>query len=281
MAAKKFAKYALTFGVGAFSGQFLALAAFKDEFGALKDIISPPTFANLEIKTPPNPRKFEWGPVTSWDYNWDKRDVVGTEQVPAEVKSTRHLILIRHGQYNLKGKSDEERYLTDLGREQALLTGKRLAELNLPWTYLVSSNMTRAQQTAGLIQQSLPEDLEILDNDSILAEGAPYPPEPPSPRWSPEERYQTDGARIEAAFRKYFHRADPEQKEDSYEVIVCHANVIRYFVCRALQLPPEAWLRISLKHASMTFVSIRPNGKVSVRGLGDAGHFPPEKLTTT
>ena len=35
--------------------------------------------------------------------------------------------------------------------------------------------------------------------------------------------------------RKYFRRADSTQKEDSYEVIVCHANVIRYFVCRAIQ----------------------------------------------
>ena len=35
--------------------------------------------------------------------------------------------------------------------------------------------------------------------------------------------------------RKYFKRADVSQKKDSYEVIVCHANVIRYFVCRAIQ----------------------------------------------
>ena len=41
-----------------------------------------------------------------------------------------------------------------------------------------------------------------------------------------------DGARIEAAFRKHFHRADVEQQEDSYEVLSCHANVIRYFVVR-------------------------------------------------
>lgn len=46
------------------------------------------------------------------------------------------------------------------------------------------------------------------------------------------QQYHEDGARIEAAFRRYIHRADPKQKEDSYEVIVCHANVIRYFVCR-------------------------------------------------
>ena len=47
-----------------------------------------------------------------------------------------------------------------------------------------------------------------------------------------ELQFLTDGVRIEAAFRKYFHRAPPQQETDSYEVIVCHANVIRYFVCR-------------------------------------------------
>ena len=72
-----------------------------------------------------------------------------------------------------------------------------------------------------------------------------------------------------------------DQEKDSYEVIVCHANVIRYFICRALQLPPEAWLRFSLKHASITWVTIRPDGKISVRGVGDAGHFTPDKLTTS
>lgn len=55
----------------------------------------------------------------------------------------------------------------------------------------------------------------------------------------PEFYFFEDGSRIEAAFRKYFHRADPEQLEDSYDIIVCHANVIRYFLCRALQFPPE------------------------------------------
>jgi hypothetical protein len=53
------------------------------------------------------------------------------------------------------------------------------------------------------------------------------------------QAFHEDGARIEAAFRKYIHRADVEQKNDSVEIIVCHANVIRYFVCRALQLPAE------------------------------------------
>ena len=79
---------------------------------------------------------------------------------------------------------------------------------------------------------------------------------------------------------QYFHRAEPSQSEDSYEIVVCHANVIRYFICRALQLPPEAWLMISLKHASLTRISINPDGKVKVTCIGEAGHLKPEMLTT-
>ena len=167
-----------------------------------------------------------------------------------------------------------------MGIKQAEATGRRLAELNLPLTSLISSTMTRAIQTADLIRASLSPDLKILKPDSLLREGGPYPPEPIN-RWSPEVRYHEDGARIEAAFRKHFHRAPPYQTEDSYEVIVCHANVIRYFFCRALQLPPEAWLRISLKNASITYITIRPDGRVGVRALGDSGHIEPSMLTTT
>lgn len=62
------------------------------------------------------------------------------------------------------------------------------------------------------------------------------------------QQYHEDGARIEAAFRRYIHRADPKQKEDSYEIIVCHANVIRYFVCRFVPpaAPPRPRLAVTL-----------------------------------
>jgi len=217
----------------------------------------------------------------TWDWNWDHRQAEDEE--PNENKNkplaTRNIILIRHGQYNLDGTKDSERYLTSLGIEQAKLTGLRLAELSLPFTHIAQSRMTRAVQTAKIISEALP-DVPLLAEDGLLNEGAPIAPEPLN-RWKPQHYFAVDGARIEAAFRKYFHRADVEQEKDSYEVIVCHANVIRYFVCRALQLPPEAWLRISLMNASTTWLVIRPNGDVHCRGLGEAGHMPPEMRTTT
>lgn len=70
-------------------------------------------------------------------------------------KVVRHLILIRHGQYNLDGKLDADRILTKLGRLQAEYTGKRLKELNLPFTTMVKSTMSRAQETGSIISESL------------------------------------------------------------------------------------------------------------------------------
>jgi serine/threonine-protein phosphatase PGAM5 len=48
---------------------------------------------------------------------------------------------------------------------------------------------------------------------------------------------------------------------------------------RTLQLPPEAWLRSSVYNASITVLEIRANGDVSLRGMGDVGHLPVEKIT--
>jgi len=48
-----------------------------------------------------------------------------------------------------------------------------------------------------------------------------------------------------------------------------------------LQFPPEAWLRLSLHHASITWISVMPSGRVILRTLGDTGHMPPEAITSS
>lgn len=55
--------------------------------------------------------------------------------------------------------------------------------------------------------------------------------------------------------------------------------IFGHFFFRALQLPPEAWLRINLHHASISWVRIRPNGRVGLLTMGNSGHLPPELLT--
>jgi len=76
-------------------------------------------------------------PYPAWDYNWDGRMTPSTSQ---EILSTveglqqsrqlgkvRHILLIRHGQYDETFKEDDKKKLTRLGRKQAELTGQRLA----------------------------------------------------------------------------------------------------------------------------------------------------------
>jgi len=243
-----------------------------------------------------------------WDYNWDKREpysivrkqasqkkrssgenVTETEESYQDLlekrkcKAIRHIFLIRHGQYNLKGSGDCEQKLTDLGLRQATQTGKRIESLGITFDSLTCSTMTRAIQTAELIQKELTiGNIKKLTKDPLLNEGVPASPEPPVTDWQHDlSDAFIDGSRIEAAFRKYFHRADPRQTTDSYEIIVCHGNVIRYFICRALQFPGEAWLRMSLKHTSITCLSILPSGRVVLRSAGDSGHLPPDMCTVS
>ena len=84
---------------------------------------------------------------------------------------------------------------------------------------------------------------------------------------------------MEAAFLAHFHRPDDEAEEDYTTVLVCHANVIRYCVLRALQLQPEAWLRTGVANASVTTMEVREDGGVSLLGFGDSGHLEPKAIT--
>ncbi|GIX72776.1 hypothetical protein CDAR_72241 [Caerostris darwini] len=232
-------------------------------------------------------------PSVKWDHNWDNRDYSSVvkpttdendqnkinEKKSKEIPTARrHIFLIRHGQYDIAARNDSDRRLTAIGKKQADLVGQRLKDLKFNYSKIIRSTMTRAKETSDHIHNYFP-NLPV-DNCDLLREGFPIQPEPPSKGWSfPDEQYIKDGSRIEAAFRKYFHRADVNQTSDSYEIIVCHANVIRYFICRLLQFPPEAWLRFQLHHCSMTWVVIVPSGRVGVYAIGDSGFLPEELLT--
>jgi len=270
------------------------------------------------------PKRQLWQPKVEyplWDADWDGLDPASTGNKDEDRRRkrqlrkegvTRHVILIRHGQYTEQEKLDENRILTPLGRQQADYTGRRLKEMieGVEGTGFTGcnvkvvrvSNMARAKETADIIASHLP-GAERAEPDPDLNEGRPAHNIPGgSASTSTIEKTNESHPRIETAFRRYFYRAqevcvpkekeisdedhadadadgnnnakDPnsgEQKEGSrheFEIIVCHANVIRYFLCRALQIPPEAWLRLCTFNCSLTYLTIRPTGTVSCRMLG-------------
>lgn len=261
-------------------------------------------------------------PYPAWDYDYDGREGTRTSKTVSAKGSTssmrhnggktRHILLIRHGQYEQGFHDDSQQVLTPLGRRQAELTGQRLARImvananlceagNTMDTYsgpcriksIHASGMARAKETAFIIALQLKGSDSracVAEPDTLLNEALPAPIIPRRPDVGSLEaqakEIDENHDRIEAAFQKYIHRADPlcaEEEEDSpeheFEVIVCHANVIRYFLLRALQLPPEAWLRFSLFNGSISYLMIQPNGCVTVRLVGDTGHIPYEETT--
>ncbi|KAH8401118.1 hypothetical protein KR009_003146 [Drosophila setifemur] len=218
--------------------------------------------------------------IGAWMHEWDrprtKLQMVSLQE--EESTARRHIILVRHGQYTQNSNGS---HLTDLGRLQAERTGQRLREMGVTWDHVVASTMTRAQETAMIILKELNFDPLKMKRCTLLPEGTPYPADPPQNRSvrSMEQAYQRDGPRIEAAFRRYFFRATPEQEHDSYLLIVGHANVIRYLILRALQLPPAAWTRLNLNHGSITWLTVWPSGYVTLGCLGDSGFMPVTELT--
>jgi serine/threonine-protein phosphatase PGAM5 len=204
-------------------------------------------------------------PYPEWDSNWDFRDDkldedanVGPFEKTRTINRHRHIILVRHGQYDESASHDDGALLTPLGRLQAEATGLRLAELlstvNPANIRLHVSNMTRAKETAAILASKLSSAVEKKSPNPLLNEGKPAHILPDNgtksePRFKPSTVFR-DGARIEAGFRDIFFRAKSHKNplgdgqgvsEDvhEYDIVVCHANVIRFMTLRALQLPPE------------------------------------------
>ncbi|KAB0400561.1 hypothetical protein E2I00_011869, partial [Balaenoptera physalus] len=135
-----------------------------------------------------------------------------------KAKATRHIFLIRHSQYHVDASLEKDRTLTPLGREQAELTGLRLASLGLKFNKIVHSSMTRAIETTDIISKHLPGECQAAPGRLLAS-------------------------------------------------------------ARALQFPPEGWLRLSLNNGSITHLVVRPDGRVALRTLGDTGFMPPDKIS--
>uniref|UniRef100_A0A915K9G0 Serine/threonine-protein phosphatase PGAM5, mitochondrial n=1 Tax=Romanomermis culicivorax TaxID=13658 RepID=A0A915K9G0_ROMCU len=110
----------------------------------------------------------------------DRKSIESLEEYTSQMeklksRAKRHIILIRHGQYETDGKTDSLRCLTELGRKQASATGERLKNLNIPYDLLITSTMRRAMETSNLILDSV---RTAHKHDEMLEEGFPYIPKP-------------------------------------------------------------------------------------------------------
>jgi len=205
-----------------------------------------------------------------WIKDWDGRN----EKRP---NVNRIIILIRHGQYFDNEENEDEKKLTSLGKEQCRLVGKQLKEYGFKYSRLISSTMIRARESAELISKEL-DDMPII-YDSLLEEGKPSHRIPGSKKKFKKEEHGEEAKRIYDAWKKYCRRAEVKSEEPEIDIIVCHCNVIRSFVCRTLQIPVESWLRFRGDNANIAILKVYKNGNTQLLKYGETGHIPPKKTT--
>jgi serine/threonine-protein phosphatase PGAM5 len=196
-----------------------------------------------------------------------------------EQKGIRTIYLIRHGEYDQTDTTDSDigKKLTPLGIAQARLLSARLKAMPVEFTSLTSSTMTRARETAMVINQDFPGP-KLLQSD-LIRECTP-------PTWRKDIMDETDSlelieckANLEEAFKEIF-IPSPDSK-DRNDIIVCHGNVIRYFVTKILNVDPMSWLQMSITNCSLTIIRVLPDGKMKLDTFSDYGHIPENMRTLT
>ena len=62
-------------------------------------------------------------------------------------------------------------------------------------------------------------------------------------------------------------------------MVVCHANLIRFFVCKALGVSVRKWTKMLSNHASCTEIMVSPKGVTRLLSYNEAGYLPHELRT--
>ncbi|WP_031034315.1 histidine phosphatase family protein [Streptomyces sp. NRRL F-5650] len=192
--------------------------------------------------------------------------------------ATRYLYLARHGE-----ASPDETGLTEAGRRQATLLGKRLR--GIPFAAFHHGPLPRARETARLVAGELtgvtPRVSEIAgDYLPHVPERAELPPESADHYLrflagvTAEEREH--GAELARQALRRFTGPVTDGTEDRHELVVTHNFLVGWLVRDALYAPKWRWLGLNHGNAALTVIRYAPGRAASVLVSNDMRHLPPE-----
>lgn len=135
------------------------------------------------------------------------------------------IYLLRHGQY----QKNPDEFLTTLGRKQAALAGKRLKEISFHKIH--HSTLPRAQEIAQIVLTAMGLKKKMYGSDH-LHECVPGFPKKLRKKhgFIAEKKLNAHKRQANKAYRDLF----TFSKSNRTELVVCHGNIIRYFICKAL-----------------------------------------------
>ncbi|WP_426700254.1 histidine phosphatase family protein [Rhodanobacter sp. Col0626] len=190
--------------------------------------------------------------------------------------ATRTIVLVRHGYYLPDPAADSRLgpHLAPIGVAQAQLVGARLAGLPTRFDTMLVSPVQRARDTAAIIAGDFPgRHFEVVDD---LAECMPPTRRVEAMAKEKPADLAACKQQLDRLFARYF---TPAAGHPQTELMVCHGNVIRNMVVRALGVDSKAWLEMSVGNASITRILVEADGRFKVISVGDVGHLPPNLRT--
>lgn len=190
------------------------------------------------------------------------------------------LYLVRHGQYDsAKNTDDLGTGLSEKGRQQSRLTGHALQHLSVQ--HIHYSTMRRTQQTAELLAEAF-NGVQIHPTEKLW-ETIPSVPRSlikffllSFPDLT-DDRIIENRAHADHAFDHYF-QASGEVK-DEHVILVTHGNLIRYFVCRVLDIPIDGWVSMSSSNCGITRVAVDEAGHPTLLAYNEINHLPLDLRT--
>ncbi|MEM6282214.1 MAG: histidine phosphatase family protein [Chloroflexota bacterium] len=191
--------------------------------------------------------------------------------------ATRTITLIRHGQYDTDSTITGGGDLLPTGWEQTEYLAQALHNEGTA-TNIYTSTMRRALTTAHIIATTLP-DLPFKQ-DKMLMEALFYIPRGTEHVFGnvKTSTLAKHRVRVAYAYKKY---TAPAKLRDEHDVLVCHGNIIRYFLVRAKRASIETWANTEIYHASITRLRVDKDGLVSVVCENNIKHLPTRLHTVS
>lgn len=146
------------------------------------------------------------------------------------------IYLIRHGDTQ---KIEDDIVLNEKGFFEAKAVAKKLNSIT--FSHVFSSELTRAKQTAEEFTADFKKRPELNEIYRVLIGG-------PVREGTPEDRAEKDKARTDKIWKELC-------SLEGNIAVFCHGNIIRYFLCKALEVKPtNIWNTLVINNGSISIV---------------------------
>ncbi len=190
---------------------------------------------------------------------------------------TRHLYLARHGAADAFGT------LTETGRRQAQLLGRRLARR--PVDVVWHSPLPRAAASARQVADHLP-GVPVIEAPELV-DHVPYVPrsDETPPSWigffdgftrTGAAAGQRTAQTLVARFGGPAPTTTSRAPEDTHELLITHSYPIAWLIRHALDTPPHRWLGLESANAALTLIEHRSGLPATLVLFNDMSHLPAD-----